>query len=621
LRGLLTAAILLLAAAGAAADDSEAPAPASVDELIAAIEAVVEAKDVPSAGLALVDASGPYWVGAIGVADRETGRAASADTLYRIGSVSKMFVSLAVLQLVEEGRLSLDDRLSDLAPEIGYENPWADTHPIRVVHLLEHTTGWDDLHLPEYAHNEYPPVTLREGLDYHPHSRVSRWAPGTRMSYCNSGPPVAAYIVEKITGQPFEAFVEEHFFAPLGMTSATYFNDPTYRELGATLYTAGGEAVDYWNITMRPSGAINASPRDMARFIEFYLGEGMIDGERILGRSSLERMETVGSTSAAKAGQQAGYGLANYSSRHEHWTYRAHNGGVIGGITELAYLPDHELGHAIMLSNDDGSALEAISDLVRDFETRNLQPPPKPGAVPVTDAHRRIAGLYEPINPRQEASRFIDRVLDVRRLYFEDGMLVQRPLFGGDAERFYPVGPVLYAEEESGIIDTAAVSDPVAGEVVHIGRRVLKPVSPLVVYGQLGVAILWGFAIASSLVYFPVWSVRRFRHRIPAGATIRIRTWPLLAAVSILVAFGALALGLGDPFERLGKSSPYSLAVFAGTIAFAVFAILGVAASIRSRATPMNRANYWHSTLASTTHFAVMAYLASYGVIGWITWS
>jgi len=94
---------------------------------------------------------------------------------------------------------------------------------VRVADLLEHTTGWDDMHLREYAKDAPASMGLREALDYDHHSRISRWPPGTRMAYCNSGPAVAAYIVEKITGQRFEDFVEQNFFGPIGMKTATYF--------------------------------------------------------------------------------------------------------------------------------------------------------------------------------------------------------------------------------------------------------------------------------------------------------------------------------------------------------------------------------------------------------------
>ena len=138
-----------------------------------------------------------------------------------------MFVSLAILKLQEQGLVSLKDKVRDLVPEIEFKNPWSKTAPVLVEHLLEHTTGWDDIHLTEYALND-PALSLKQGLDYHPHSRTSRWMPGTRMAYCNSGPPVAAYIVEKITGQTFEDYVEEHFFQPMGMESMTFFASEAY---------------------------------------------------------------------------------------------------------------------------------------------------------------------------------------------------------------------------------------------------------------------------------------------------------------------------------------------------------------------------------------------------------
>ena len=153
--------------------------------------------------------------------------------------------------------------------------------------LWEPTTGWDDIHLPEYAHNDPTPATLKEGLDYHPHSRKSRWMPGTRMSYCNAGPPVAAYIVQKVTGQDFEDFVEQNFFAPLQMSGATYRLSESMQQRGATLYD-NGVAEDYWHILMRPSGSINASARNMAKFLELFLGRGTVDGVQYVTPESIE---------------------------------------------------------------------------------------------------------------------------------------------------------------------------------------------------------------------------------------------------------------------------------------------------------------------------------------------
>ncbi len=262
---LMLSFALLINVGAYSQDDAEAPTedakPATLEELKAAIEAKIVERNLPAVGIAMIDETGPVWVDSLGTANFEKNIAADADTMFRIGSTSKMFVSMAVLKLVEEGRLSLDDRLADLAPEIAFENQWEETDPILISHLLEHTTGWDDIHLPEYALNDPTPLTLKAGLDYHPHSRTSRWKPGTRMSYCNAGPPVAAYVVQKITGQDFEDYVAQNFFAQLYMRTATYQLSPTVEEKGVVSYANGNQPQDYWHISMRPSGSINASPR------------------------------------------------------------------------------------------------------------------------------------------------------------------------------------------------------------------------------------------------------------------------------------------------------------------------------------------------------------------------
>ena len=123
-----------------------------------------------------------------------------------------------------------------------------------MVNLLEHTTGWDDMHLREYAKQAPDSMSLRDGLEYDHTSRVSRWRPGTRTAYCNSGPPVAAYIVEKLTGQRFEDFVQQNLFLPIGMKTATYFEPAP--GTSTTLYHEDGKTpYPYWHILLRPAGS------------------------------------------------------------------------------------------------------------------------------------------------------------------------------------------------------------------------------------------------------------------------------------------------------------------------------------------------------------------------------
>lgn len=112
----------------------------------------------------------------------------------------------------------------------------SETNPILVEHLLEHTTGCDNMHLPEIGNEDSPVIALREALKIHPHSRSSHRVSGTRMAYNNTGPNVAAYMIEKISGKEYVVYIQENFFDPLGMDSATFQNSEEYKKKGATLY-------------------------------------------------------------------------------------------------------------------------------------------------------------------------------------------------------------------------------------------------------------------------------------------------------------------------------------------------------------------------------------------------
>lgn len=602
-------------------EEQEEAQPSNIEELRTAIAKLIEEKEVPAVGIAMIDETGPVWIGALGKANLENNIAADENSLFRIGSTSKMFVALSVLKLVEQGKLSLSDKLIDLAPDIVFENQWSDTAPIRVVHLLEHTTGWDDIHLPEYAHNDPTPATLKQGLDFHPHSRVSRWKPGSRMSYCNAGPPVAAYIVEKITGKNFEEYVQENFFDPMGMKTATYLLNDDVKNKGVTLYNNGNQPQDYWHIVVRPSGSINASATDMAKFLQFYLNRGLVDERQLVSQASLKRMEIAESTNAAKAGQQSGYGLNNYSSPHESWVYREHNGGVNGGLTELAYLPSAKLGHVIMINSGDYATFSAISDLIRNYETRNLKAVAVSRDVEVTAEHKKIEGLYYPINSRQDISYFIDRIANVQRLWFDGNKLVRKGLLGGEPAYYYPVTTDLYKSELSGVISLSKAIDPLAGEVVHANNMVLLPTSTFAAYTQLAIGGLWAFVMLSSIFFVLVWGIRKLRGKIPGGATIKIRLWPLLASLSIMLLVFLFIQGSGNPFDAFGVPSVYSVGIMLSTLSFALFAILGSYTSVKERATKINRGTYWFSTISSFVHLIVAVYLLSFGVIGLMLWA
>lgn len=177
----------------------------TVDELQMKLETILDDTHTPGLSVAIVHGDGREWIAGLGKADVSNNRPATPETLFRIGSVSKAFVSLSILKLVNEKKLSLTDPVRKLVPEVWFENQWERDDPVRVVDLLEHTTGWDNMHLHEYA-KDGSELGLSEALDYGRRSRVSRWPPGTRMAYNNSGPPCCRLYCRETYGTSLRRF-------------------------------------------------------------------------------------------------------------------------------------------------------------------------------------------------------------------------------------------------------------------------------------------------------------------------------------------------------------------------------------------------------------------------------
>ena len=140
---IATALLLLVAALGNAFGADPKVGPKSIPELQTAIETVLKENKTPGAAIAIVSRDKVEWMAGIGKADVAANKPATADTLFRIGSVSKAFAALAALQLQEEGKLKLTDTVRQWVPEVAFVNPWEASDPVRLVHLMEHTSGFE----------------------------------------------------------------------------------------------------------------------------------------------------------------------------------------------------------------------------------------------------------------------------------------------------------------------------------------------------------------------------------------------------------------------------------------------------------------------------------------------
>lgn len=601
--------------------DTDVP-PQTLEELKTAIEKIRQDTNTPAIGIALVNKNGPYWIAGLGEANLETQTKADESTLFRIGSVSKMFAALAVLKLQEEGKLNLNDKVRDLVPEIQFENPWEETHPVRIAHLLEHTTGWDDIHLAEYAYSAPDSMSTKDCLDYHPDSRKSRWIPGTRYAYSNAGAAVVAYIVEKIAGKKYEDYIEETFFEPLDMQSTSYFKTDLYQQKGATLYT-NNKPEKYWHILHRAAGSVNSSPKDMANFLQFLLLRGATPNQQLIPSAAMDRMEVSATTSGSASGLTAGYGLANYTSGYKdfHVAFHGHNGEVLGGLTELSYSKELETGYVFMINTNNWAAFDKMSKTIRAYLLRNHQVN-KPNPIALPEKFRVLDGYYVPINHRNHLTRSINLTLGVMVFRTDETYLVRSSLFSewDHPSKTYAINDSHLIESWSGLSTIVIVNDPIEGTTVQIGADLFKQVSALRVFSLLGLYIaLFAISFLSSIAIL-VWGSRRFAQRIPSDPSVWIRIWPLLTSWVLLGLAVSLLLAVFF-LQAAATISWLSITIFILSIAYPLFSIVAAVALLKYRRHSISKWIYRYAIAYAGLHLAMAVHLAYYGLFALKTWA
>ncbi len=594
----------------------------SINELQQELEKILEDTRTPGLSVAIVHGGGPEWIAGLGKADVSDNRPATPKTLFRIGSVSKAFVSLSILMLVNEERLSLTDPVHKLVPEVWFKNQWEVDNPIRVVDLLEHTTGWDNMHLREYA-KDASKLGLREALDYGRRSRISRWPPGTRMAYNNAGPAVAAYIVEKLTGQRFEDFVAQNFFSPIGMKTATYFPS-TSATLTALYHLDGKTPYPYWNILYRPSGAINASAIDMAAYLSFYLHRGAVDGMQVMPAASIDRMEVPTRTWAAREGLKNGYGLGSISSVQEGFVYHGHGGGVDGGLTELAYLPDSGVGYFYSINTGNTDAAMRIGNAIRAYVTRDLRKPPLPTVAPLPANASSYAGWYIPDSPSEKSGYFAERLMGMTHVRVEGGRLLLTSLTGTNLV-LVPVAGMQFRQLSDPIATAELLAPEGEGEFIRLygGMMTMKRVPAWIAITEIVLAAWIALALISVLIYAPFWLPGCIRTNFFRPPERVILGFPLLAVLSavIAVAIGFFVFNSGDVISLLGNLTIWSGGFFLATVVFAIASLTSGLVLWHAPKPGIRRAVRWYSTSVTLAMLVFTAYLAYWGVIGLRTWT
>ena len=373
------------------------------------------------------------------------------ETLFRPGSISKLFTATAVMQLVEQGKLDLDRDVNDY---LDFAIPKTYPEPVTLRQLLTHTAGFEETLKNLFVAHESDMKSLRAYLVNQMPARIL--PPGKVPSYSNYGLTLAGYIVERVSGEKFERYIDNHILKPLRMTNST-FDQPLPPQLAPQMskgyLTASKKPRDFEFVQAAPAGALTTTAADMTRFMLAFLEDGAVDGVSILKPETVRQMETRQFESHPMLN---GLGITFIEYSTDPVRIIGHGGDTVYFHSDMVLVPDAHVGYFISYNSLGKNVGGGRGEVLRAFANRYLGSAgePKVGVEPNTAKSdgRAVSGVYD--GTRRGETTFL-KILALLSQFSvsgdKDGVLTvegnknQR----GELKKWKEVDPLVYSEIDS----------------------------------------------------------------------------------------------------------------------------------------------------------------------------
>ena len=361
------------------------------------IETEIKQKKIDAFSIALIDGDQIVWAQGFGMADPVTKRPATAQTAYRVGSVSKLLNDVAVMQLVEQGRLGLDNDIRKVLPDFAPSNAFET--PITLRQLMNYESGLVR-ESPVGSYFDPTEPSLKATIESLNRTKVLH-APGSKTKYSNAAVSVAGYAVERMLGRSFAQVLKTNVLDPIGMTHSSYELDETIQKnLAAGMmwsYDGRRFAAPQFALGTLPAGNLYSSVLDLAEFMRLVFNEGRAGDRQIISPEILAQMLQ---RQTLPDGQQRSFGIGfRLGTLDGHPTFE-HGGAVYGYATQFRGLVERKLGVVAVGSLDvaNGFVSRVTDDALRLMLAVKNGTDPLPQLVSTTAidraSARRMAGLY-----------------------------------------------------------------------------------------------------------------------------------------------------------------------------------------------------------------------------------
>lgn len=584
--------------------------PASAaDTLHAEMAKQLQSEKLNGAVWSLVTPDAGILTGAAGTKHAGTGQAMTSTTRVHVGSVAKTVLAIGVLRLVSTGKLTLDTEVATLLPALRLNNPWQSTDPIRVRHLLEHTAGVENFRFYQiFTLRARADTPLAAALPDAPLTVSSR--PGARFAYSNMGYHLLGMVIEAVTRQRYERYLDAELLYPLAMADST-FAYTVQTGPGADPHLAMGHfdndvAHPAVPVYLRPPVQFTTTAADMGRFAQFLMSDGSIDGRPFIAPALLALLSGGHGTDAVRAGLPVGHGLA-LSTRDRHQAIGdCHPGTSVGFRAMFCIYPQERKAFFVAVNAD---VEEADYDKLNKSLMAALELP-RPGArntvSPAPAGMNEWDGVYVPAWHAVASLAWVDTVFNAVRVRW-DGAQIQLAPLQGKPSSLRPAGGMLF--QAGGRIEPSHVLYLVDGErMISDGLRTYRK-EPSAKMLWLWTSAVLGIAGLLYVLLRGLWLLGRGRLR--STSTL---AWPLASALMLFV---PIPFFYSQPFLQMGD-----LTVASGSLAFASCMLApGVAYGLFRLLTPAKTVR--HPAFDCAALLAVVQWtivLAAWGMLPFVMW-
>lgn len=438
----------------------------------------LEREDLAGAVIAVVKDGRLLFAHGYGCSDAAKKTPVTPDgTLFRPGSISKLFTWTAVMQQLEQGKLDLD---RDVNAYLDFKIPATYPQPVTLRHLMTHTPGFEEALKNLIQEDASRLEPLGQYLGSHIPRRI--FPPGPVPAYSNYGAALAGYIVERVSGQPFKQYVDEHIFKPLNMVHSTFAQPlpDSLKPLMSSGYRVASEPAQPFEVIQdAPAGALSAAADDLAHFMIAHLQDGRFNGAAIL------RPETARLMHSRQSGPHPalnGMALGFYEQNRNGHRIIAHGGDTMYFHSDLYLIPDVQVGLFMSYNSAGKGEIDPRAAVFEKFMDRYFPDPAPPQATLASAAQdaKTVTGHY--LGSRRAETTILSLLSAFDQLKVSansDGTISADALksYSGQPKHLREVGPLLFQDVNG--------SDRVAFTRDASGRLVLAPDFPILIFERV----------------------------------------------------------------------------------------------------------------------------------------